>query len=134
MRWSIPSLPMDLVLVTCPKLELFTLPFGVPKCGVFVAFNASPRNWNFNQSVIEKVRNKPKSRFAEPGARSRSKDAVPNRGSVTGAKRLVSKYVFPTPMLPVICTGVLPIRSARCVLPGAFKDVPDAVTLKGLPE
>src|SRR3954470_2672055 len=106
---------------------------GLAKCGVLVAFSASPRNCTRQRSLTANSRKIPASRLNAPGPRTTSKAAVPKVAVVTGANARGSKYDWFGPAPPRIAT-LLFTRFARCMLPGAFKDVPDAVTLNCVPE
>ena len=57
-----PIASADCVASTRPKFALLTLPFGLAKCGVLVALNASRRNCS-SEVLILKERNSPRSRF-----------------------------------------------------------------------
>src|SRR5215813_10916174 len=105
---------------------------GLLKCGVLVKLNDSARNWTLYLSLNLNSRKRPKSHWRTPGPRRIFQPAVPKRASVTGLKARGSKYGCPLPCPPSISTFGF-TRSARCELPGAFSEVPEEVTLNGLP-
>ena len=115
-----------------PIDELPTVAEGFAKMGVFVSPSASARNCNMNRSVIAKLRNRPAFRLNKPGPRRMSRPEFPNVGVVTAAKAAMLKYGLPGPYPPRICT-VGSTWLAVCELPGEFNDVPEALTLNGVP-
>ena len=85
---------------TFPKFELFTLPFGLAKCGVLLTLNASARNCSLTCRLIENVRKRLASIFTTPGPRIVLRPTLPNRTSVTRANAVVSKNVPSSPTWP----------------------------------
>src|SRR5581483_7033732 len=127
-----PNPPRLLIVPSARKVADETLAAGSPQCGVFVKLNASARNCMWSFSFTGKSRKRPKSRLIRPGPRSELRPELPSRTSVTGRKAVGSNHTALGPVPPRIATFGS-TWSANCVVPGTFRDVPDAVTVNGRP-